>query len=350
MSNLNNIPIKNVFYMLSYAYRSLKIEDTSSFKAESFKNVTDLYTEILIISVSKIVKRGMWKEYRDVQEDSSFVKGKVELKETFSMKNVMKHKIAVRYEILSEDNLFNQIIKSILVKLLTHREIDGNKQKRLRNILIYFSDVEEVPLSLELWKNLNYTNHNIFYQLPMDICRYLYESLLLQEDEHSVNNQMIEDEQQLSRLFEKFVFNFYKKETAYRVSSPFIYWDVDDFHNDGLPIMKTDIVLKEGNDTLIIDTKFYQENMRKSYEGGKMKHIPSNIYQLFSYVENYKSNEEENVGGLLLYAKTNASEQPNHSYVIKGKKIGIETIDLSKDFQAITSQLLYLAEKQLSKE
>src|SRR5699024_12450385 len=135
MSNLNNIPIRNVFYMLSYAYRSLKIEDTSSFKAESFKNVTDLYTEILIISVSKIVKRGMWKEYRDVQEDSSFVKGKVELKETFSMKNVMKHKIAVRYEILSEDNLFYKIIKSIMVKMLTYCRIDDNYQKKLIYIL-----------------------------------------------------------------------------------------------------------------------------------------------------------------------------------------------------------------------
>jgi|SRR5699024_2132688 len=347
MSNLNNIPIRNVFYMLSYAYRSLKIEDTSSFKAESFKNVTDLYTEILIISVSKIVKRGMWKEYRDVQEDSSFVKGKVELKETFSMKNVMKHKIAVRYEILSEDNLFNQIIKSILVKLLTHRGIDGNQQKRLRNILIYFSDVEEIPLSLELWKNLNYTNHNIFYQLPMDICRYLYESLLLREDEEEARNQMIKDEQQLSRLFEKFVFNFYKKETEYRVSSPFIHWEVDDAYNDGLPIMKTDIVLKEGNDTLIIDTKFYQENMRKSYEGGRMKHLPSNIYQLFSYVENYKNKADGKVGGLLLYAKTNASVQPDHSYIIKGKKISIETIDLSEDFAIIRSQLLYMADKQM---
>lgn len=347
MNNPTGIPIRNIFYMLSYAYRSLKIEDEFSYSAEKFKNLIELYTELLIISTTKIVKRGMWKEYREVKEDSTFIRGKIDIGKTIGASNAMKHKLAVQYDELTENNLLNQILKSVLLKLAVHGETGTEHRKKLRNLLVFFTDVEEIMLDTELWNHIKFTNQNVFYQLPIDLCQYLYEELLVGEDGGSNKQQAIGDEQQLSSLFEKFILNFYKKETDYKVYSPHIEWDTADGYSDGLPVMKTDVVLKKGTNTLIIDTKFYQQNMRRFNENSSLKHLSGNLYQIFSYLENYNESEGERVSGLLLYAKTNAAIQPNHSYMIKGKNIRIETLDLSLDFHEMKAQLLEMAERSL---
>jgi 5-methylcytosine-specific restriction enzyme subunit McrC len=347
MNNPTGIPIRNIFYMLSYAYRSLKIEDESSYSTETFKNLTELYTELLIISTTKIVKRGMWKEYREVKEDSTFIRGKIDIGETMGVSNTLKHKIAVQYDELTENNLLNQILKSALLKLAIHGDTGTEHRKKLRNLLVFFTGVEEITLNSELWSHIRFTNQNMFYQLPIDLCQYLYEGLLVGEDGYSHNQQEIKDEQQLSSLFEKFVFNFYRKETDYKVYRPQINWDTAGGYSEGLPVMKTDVVLKKGANTLIIDTKFYQQNMTSFNEKSSLKHLSGNMYQIFSYLENYNEKEEETVSGLLLYAKTNTAVQPNHSYMIKGKNIRIETLDLSLDFHKMKGQLLEMAERSL---
>jgi 5-methylcytosine-specific restriction enzyme subunit McrC len=150
------------------------------------------------------------------------------------------------------------------------------------------------------------------------------------------------DEQQLSSLYEQFVRAFYKKETTYQVSSPYIRWNVDDGYSEDLPLMKTDVVLKEKQQTLIIDTKFYAENMVASYRSHTLKHQSDNLYQLYSYVMNYLLKKDETVGGMLLYAKTKAFTQPNHEYVMNGKHLWIMALDLDQPFEEIKAQLLAL--------
>ena len=210
--------------------------------------------------------------------------------------------------------------------------------------LPYFTEVSDVELDLKLWKNVSrYNRQNIRYQFIVDVCRYLYEQLLFDESSTSQMTKELQDEQRLSSLYEKFIYAFFKRDTNYFVSRPQIQWNVDDEFTDALPVMQTDIVLQQGNKTLIVDAKFYSENMVARFEGGASKQKSSNLYQIFTYINNWEKGPNEIVGGMLLYARTTALTQPNHTYNMKGNQIFVLSLDLNQDFNRIKEDLIAYA-------
>jgi len=63
------------------------------------------------------------------------------------------------------------------------------------------------------------------------------------------------------------------------------------------------------------------------------------MYQIYTYVKNFDKDHTGNVSGILLYARTNETVQPDNEYVIGGNKISIKTLDLNCDFKIIKAQL-----------
>ena len=104
--------------------------------------------------------------------------------------------------------------------------------------------------------------------------------------------------------------------------------------------MQSDVTLEYENKILIIDAKFYSKNTLKHYE--KNIHHSGNLYQIFTYVKNKEMELKEKqyeVSGMLLYAKTNDSIQPDSDYVMSGNKISIKTLDMNQEFENIKRQL-----------
>ena len=110
-----------------------------------------------------------------------------------------------------------------------------------------------------------------------------------------------------------------------------------------LPKMQTDITLKKGEKTLIIDAKYYGRSLAKYYDKSTLR--SAHLYQIFAYVKNYDTQNTGNVSGLLLYAKTENEIFPDMEPVtISGNKIGAYTLDLNVDFKHIAKQLDRIAE------
>lgn len=345
MKRNKNIPIHNIYYMLSYAYQTLHLAEYKQMGTEEFDNVKDLYAEILSIGIPVLIRAGLSKDYIRVEETSNVIRGKMDINATIKKNALVNKKISVVYDEFSEDIIMNQIIKATLVRLSRSNQLDHKKRRLFYGLLPYFDEVSDVRLDLNLWKNIRYNRQNIRYQFIIDVCRYLYEQVLLDESSTSHIGKEVKDEQQLASLYEKFVYAFFKRETNYAVSRPQITWDVDDGFTDALPIMQTDLVLKQDKKTLIVDTKFYSNSMVARFEGGTEKQLSSNLYQIFSYINNWKRAEDEILAGILLYAKTSALKQPNHSYQIKGDHIFVKSLDLQQDFPGIKEDLLAYAEQ-----
>ena len=53
------IPIQNIYYMLSYAFRTLTKQGYREMSTEKFSNTADLMTEILIAGILQQLKRGL---------------------------------------------------------------------------------------------------------------------------------------------------------------------------------------------------------------------------------------------------------------------------------------------------
>lgn len=149
------------------------------------------------------------------------------------------------------------------------------------------------------------------------------------------------DEQRMCRLFEKFILEYYSKEfPALNVKASQIPWALDDGIDTMLPIMQSDITLSHGNEVLIIDAKYYSHTTQLQYDAHSLH--SGNLYQIFTYVKNRDcefGEKAHKVSGMLLYAKTDETIQPDNTYLMSGNKISVKTLDLNMEFVKIASQL-----------
>ena len=52
------IPIKNVYYMLTYAFKELKRNNYEQIAGENFEDIHDLFAEILSLGIAYLLKQG----------------------------------------------------------------------------------------------------------------------------------------------------------------------------------------------------------------------------------------------------------------------------------------------------
>ena len=174
----------------------------------------------------------------------------------------------------------------------------------------------------------------------VSICHMIIKGLLQSNSDGSKRLMDFIDEQQMHHLYEKFIFEYYRRHfPQIAVSSSEIKWAIDDSEVYMLPIMKTDIMLTYNDKILIIDAKYYSSNIQKRYDAHKIH--SHNLYQIFTYVKNkaYQMKVNSDVSGMLLYAQTDDKIQPNNTYMMSGNKIHVKTLDLNCEFSEILAQL-----------
>ena len=67
MSNIK-IPIKNIYQILCYAWNIIDYKDNNVCGNEEFDSIYNLLGRILVKEVTKLCKRGFYKEYIDIQD------------------------------------------------------------------------------------------------------------------------------------------------------------------------------------------------------------------------------------------------------------------------------------------
>ena len=92
--------------------------------------------------------------------------------------------------------------------------------------------------------------------------------------------------------------------------------------------MKTDLRLRHGGKSLIVDAKYYSNSLQTG-QWGKESVSSANLYQMLAYAKNADVAQDGSVSGLLLYARTNAPAQPNLDMTLQGTRIGARTLDLT---------------------
>ena len=325
--------------MLSYAFRALNESEYKKIETESFENTADLLSEILIIGVTRQIKQGLVKDYVDVTETTSSIRGKINITESINSQSFIKKQLNCTYDEFSENCYLNQIIKTTL-NLLVKTDIERHRKKKLRNLLMYFREVDLIDVKSVNWK-IRFDRNNQTYKMLINICYLAVNGLIHSEASGEVKVMEYVDDQLMSSLYEKFLLNYFKKEhPEIKAHAPQIDWQIDDGLDLMLPKMKTDVTLEHGNKILILDAKFYSQNTLKNY--GKNIHLTSNLYQIFTYVKNKQKEvqgKDIEVSGMLLYARTSDRIQPDSDYVMSGNKISVKTLDLNRDFIEIKENL-----------
>lgn len=343
-----SIQIKNIFYMLSYAFHALRKSNFMEIAAEKFENIHDLFAAILAKGISTQMKKGLYKEYSEISEDSPILRGKLEINGTINNKLNNRCLLSCTHDEFTENNLLNQILKSTAVILLNHPNVKRQRKEDLKKILKLLNTVDRIDLKRVHWRHLNFSKNNQNYIMLTNICYFISQSLVISDGNGSFKVNDFVDDQQMSRLYEKFILEFYRYHYKQINASPaHIDWDTDDNNIQFLPEMKTDILLRYRDKTLIIDAKYYKHTMQYNPLYDSTTLHSNNMYQIYSYVKNYDTKHIGNVSGMLLYARTDEALQPDQDYMISGNKISVKTLDLNQEFIMIAKQLKDIAHTYL---
>lgn len=349
MINKSTIFIQNIFYMLSYAFRVLKEDYYKNFGAEPFEHINDLMLAILTKGMNRQIKRGIFKNYRVLKEESPNFKGKLLIQDSIKLRIRNKKKLSMEMDELSPNNYLNQLIKSTITLLTQQKDIRSELKKEAQKTLFNLTEVDSLDLKRIKRSHIQINKHHQDYHMLISICMMVIDRLLMAGNSSSQKLKDFTDDQTLPRLFEKFVFEYYRYHYPnINVSAAQVPWDVTEGSLSLLPAMKTDITLKHKGHTLIIDTKFYQKSLSQSqYNEERYTLHSNNLYQIFSYVQNLDNDNEGKVSGLILYAKTSELVSPHAKFKIKGNIIASRSLDLNTEFVNIRSQLNQIAEEFL---
>ena len=341
---LSVIKIKNIYYMLAYAYQALNETGFKSIQSEDFKNIHDLLAAILIRGVSLQIKRGLHRDYIGQTEPLGNLRGKIDITASIKQQTILKRRMVCHYDLFSEDTRLNQILKTTMQLLIRCGDVKQENRKALRKLRLYFENVSTLDPYQVNWRAISYHRNNAAYKLLINICWLVIKGLLMTTESGEYRLTQFLDDQQMHRLYEKFVLGYFRREyPQYSASAAFIDWNIDDGILDFLPVMKSDITLTNGSNTLIIDTKYYGHTMQINTMYDSYSIISANLYQIFTYVKNKDRTGSGNVSGVLLYAKTDEDITPDNDYQMGGSHISVKTLDLGSDWDDIEYQLTAVA-------
>ena len=335
-----NIPIHNIYYMLAYAFRDFRFNMFEDICGENFEDTHNLFAEILIRCVSSQLKQGLYKTYVSQEGALPVIRGRIDMLKTYVIQQSNPYRAFCNYDELSVNNPYNQVVKTTLQYLAKCSDVDENRKQTIRQLIRFFTLIDPIDMASVYIEQFRFDRNNQNYQFLVYICLFIFKELLMTTNEGPYKLRTLSDDQ-IARLFEKFVLEYYRRhhpETKPRAAQ--VKWDViDEESSTGiLPTMQTDIMLTIGDRTLIIDTKYYSHTLQSNFDRDKIH--SANLYQIYAYVNNYDVGHTGKVNGMLLYAKTQDDLCLDDKRTLRdGNVIYFKTLDLNKDFKEIANQL-----------
>ena len=340
MTEDKGILIRNIYYMLAYAFQELRQNNYAEIETETFDDIYDLFAEILARGISYQLKQGLYREYIARNKSISTVRGKIDINGTIIQRMQNCQQIVCNYDELSENNTYNQILVTTASILIRHSDVKKEKKSQLKKLMLFFHQIQPVDIHSIHWNTLRFDRNNRNYRMLLYICYFIINEWLMSTEKGKYKMREFSDNH-MCRLFEKFVLEYYKKHhPETKACAAQIRWNIVEETTDisVLPIMQSDILLSIGNRILIIDTKYYKKIMQEQYNKDTLRN--NHLYQIRTYVDEYDRNHLHNVDGMLLYAKTQEDIFDDAQITHRdGYTLYIRTIDLNTKFETIKKRL-----------
>ena len=351
---ITEIPVKNAWYMLLYAWDLVSWKDQWKGDVETSPHLLGLLAKILVETTLLLMRKQLRRGYESHQEKIRGIRGKIDFAASLKRRSFEKGAAHCSFYQLTVDTLKNSIIRSTIRRLSNdprvyhHKAIlDADIKYQLKTLDFDLGEVSIKRIESSDFSRLQLTRNDQDYSIPISIC-YLIHRLEMPTEgkgDHALK-ALLRDEITFHKLFELFVYNFYRYhlhdcEVGYQKQ---LSW-FDELNCPFVPLMQTDITLawQEPSRRLVIDTKYYLKTLTSSPYGG-LKFHSENLYQLYTYLrtQEHRGDSYANAQGMLLYPKT--KHQPTESMLVQGHKITVATVDLADPWENIEDRLLNLVQ------
>ena len=351
----NPIPIKNLFYMLCYAWNVLSIQDEILVGIDDYDDAYNILGRVFSFGIGKLIRSGFHRSYIQREEELSTLRGKINVQESINRLSAQRKMLVCNYDEYSSDDVFNQILNFTISALMRNQNLDSSIKKDLKRQKVFFQGIGETAPTKTIRKKLSYNRNNVTYKLLICIAIMLYDNTTISEDDGKETFKDFFREEQMQKVYELFLLNFYAMNldrSKYKVYAPKFSWlksseqdvwgDVEEA--DALmPELRTDIVIenKESGVQLIIDAKYYKSALVTSHCSDAKKFRRDHISQVFTYMANSPFKGVKR--GALMY--------PTVVDVFDGKQnivsgwVFFKSLNLNQDWRGISNDLLEFAER-----
>lgn len=347
------IPIRNLWYMLMYAWEEPPLERLGVLEnIEDAPTLDALLASILLKLIQQRMRIGLGRNYCEEKHLLRGIRGRINFTDSLK-KNAFEHGQAYcDFEQYSLNVPKNQIVRSILMRLIQMGyfgpdTIRANElRQQLRWVTRAMDGIDLVELKLDLIRRQQLGRNDSDYKLMLAICELIIER---QMPNHMTGGTPLPALDQASmvmhRIYERFIACFYRIHLKGWEVSPQknIKWH-EKMPNDFLPLMRPDLVLEEKKTgrIIVLDTKFTTKSLTPNQWGSKT-FDSSHLYQLYAYLktQEHLSDQFRCASGVLLYPMVDKSRL-SEKILLQDLTIRIETVDLTAPWVEIERFLLDL--------
>ncbi len=257
---------------------ALEIKEKRSGSANldaSRMNILEVFISMFLEEVNRLVQNGLRYAYSDYSGNEKFIRGRINFSENIRHNLIHKERIFVEYQVYGPNRPENRIIKSTM-NLLTGLCRDVNNQRLNRMLLSYFDDI---PLSTDYVSDFSYceSDRNMSdYNRILPWCKLF----LNQEGLHiySGTNVAYAFLFPMEYVFESYVAHRLRLSLPNRISVSTQESGKRLFGR----VLRPDVVLRSGDRTLILDTKW---KLLSKSKGASVQ----DLYQMYAYAKKYDS-------------------------------------------------------------
>lgn len=348
------IPIKNLFYMLCYAWNVLAIMDDVKVGSDDYDDAYNLLSRVFSYGISKIIRSGFHRSYIEQTDELATVRGKISVQRSIATLSMQKKRLVCEYDEYSPNDVFNQILKYTIDALIRNPNVSAITKKELKKQSAFFVGIDSVPPTKENRLKLVFNRNNITYKLLINIAIMLYDNTVVNEEDGQNTFKDFFRQEQMHKVFELFILNFYAlhlSKDTYRVHAPKINWhiaeDATDIWGGAFDVdvdpgdRRTDIVIenRDLNLQMIFDAKYYKQTFVDAYMNkNDQRTRTGHLNQIRGYLIDSEFTGKK-VGALIYPMVTNDLKR-GKVHPIKGTPIIIKTINLDDDWKRIEDDML----------
>ena len=313
---------QNVLLNMLKICKHIQVESISETQLKKrHHSILDIYFELYLNEVERLVKKGMIKKYRKNQSNQKSLKGKLLFVQNIQQNLVHKEHFYCEHQVYDKNHLLHQILFKGLLVLKTF--VNDSFKDKLNRLLFEFQDFENINIQKKHFNKIIIDRKNNDYQKAIDIAKIIilnYSPSLNYGSENLLT--LLFD---MNTLWEEYIFRILQKHKTDEIEVSF--QNSDKFWENKR--IRPDIVLKTKNETFVIDTKW------KIIEANNPS--DDDLKQMFVYNLHWKAEKT-----LLLYPKTNQIDSNFGTFHFDnlGKKCKLGFVDITNELTIKNSKIV----------
>ncbi|MBL7846239.1 MAG: restriction endonuclease [Cyclobacteriaceae bacterium] len=298
---------RNALLRMLAICRHIDLESVSEANLERrHHSILDLYFEIFLQEVDKLLHQGLSKKYRHAQGNVTALKGRLDFGRNISQNLIHQERFYTHHQVYDQDHLINQILLRALI-ILDQIATSPFIKDRLARVMLDFPEIKEMSIQAHHFERLSENRKTIHYQKAIQIAKMII--LNYSPDIRGGHEDMLALLFDMNKLWEEYVYRVLQHEAPDNTSVSFqnskLFWQSEQVKKNIRPDLVITRTVGGEKETYIVDTKWkVLDDLRP--DDGDLKQIFA--YNL--YWESYHS--------ILLYPSTQTRTLPVRGMYEKG--------------------------------